>query len=464
MTRALGILLAAALLVWPAVLNLYPLVFIDTVSYLRHTTLGEHPWDKTAAYGPFLYAFHWGSTLWLPLAAQGLLLSVLLWLVQRVVTGGVTPLRHLMLCAMLAALTTAPWFNATMMPDIFAASGVLCLFLLGFGEARLSRAEMFFAGVLGAIAIAVHLSHLPTACGLVVLVALLRRHWLPVLRVAAPVVAAVLFLLTANMIAFGRPTLSAHGSVFLLARLQADGPVVDTLRDRCPAASWYLCDFIDAMPMEAGHFLWSPDSPPQRDRHGNPIAMGGARLAPEAREIIAATIRDRPFAVARAMALNTLRQLVTTELGDTLYNVDLQNSVEYGIRDQFGPRELSRFRAGQQMRGHLPALATPFISILELALVPALALVILWLGSAAHWRDGERLGLVLFVLAGILGNAFATGGLSGVHDRYAARIIWLLPLAAALAWAPRAGQRAQAPPRFGVGRNTPARRPGILAT
>ncbi len=452
--RMVAVAVGAGLLAWPAFMNGYPLVFIDTVSYLLHTIQGTHPWDKTAAYGPFLYAFHWGVTLWLPLAAQGLLLSALLWLVQRVATGTVTPRRHLLLCAGLAAFTTAPWFNATMMPDIFSAYAVLCLFLLGFGEARLSRVEMVFAGVLGAISIAVHLSHLPTALGLVVLVLLLRRRWRPTLRAAVPVAAAILFLLSANMIAFGRPTLSAHGSIFLLARLQADGPVVDTLRERCPAAGWYLCEFIDVMPMEAGHFLWSPDGPPQRDPRGLRFEMGGVRLAPEAREIVAATIRDRPFAVARAMALNTLRQLITLELGDTLDNTDLQHSVEHGIRDQFGPRELARFRAGQQMRGNLFTLAGPFIIILELALVPALALVIAWLARPAHWRDAERLGLVLFVLAGILGNAFATGALSGPHDRYAARIIWLLPLCAALVWAPR----------FGVGQNTASARQRIIAT
>ena len=184
--RALAaIVIGAALLVWPAFMNGYPLAFIDTVSYLLHTILGQHPWDKTAAYGPFLYAFHWRWTLWLPLAAQGVLLSVLLWLVQRVATGLVTPLRHLALCVALALLTTAPWFNATMMPDIFSGYTVLCLYLLGFGEKRLSRAEMAFAGVFGAIAIAVHLSHLPLAGGLVVLVLLLRRQWRPTLRAAA---------------------------------------------------------------------------------------------------------------------------------------------------------------------------------------------------------------------------------------------------------------------------------------
>ena len=37
------------------------------------------------------------------------------------------------------------------------------------------------------------------------------------------------------------------------------------------------------------------------------------------------------------------------------------------------------------------------------------------------------------MLVGLGANAVATGALSGPHDRYQARIAWLLPLAALLA-------------------------------
>jgi hypothetical protein len=43
------------------------------------------------------------------------------------------------------------------------------------------------------------------------------------------------------------------------------------------------------------------------------------------------------------------------------------------------------------------------------------------------------LGLVLAVLVGVTVNAAVTGALSGPHDRYQARIAWLLPLAGLLA-------------------------------
>jgi hypothetical protein len=48
-------------------------------------------------------------------------------------------------------------------------------------------------------------------------------------------------------------------------------------------------------------------------------------------------------------------------------------------------------------------------------------------------------GLLAGMLLAVLVNAFATGALSAPVDRYQARIIWLVPLAAALGLAPRFG-------------------------
>ncbi len=156
-----AVLLGAALLAWPAWLNGYPLVFIDTVSYLGQTLFPEWPWDKTPAYGPFLHAFHWGWSLWLALAGQVLVLSHLLWVAQRAARGGVSPIAHVLLCAAMAGLTSLPWFAATLMPDVFAGVAPVPA-AAGLARDRLSRVEAVWLTLLGAFAVAVHLSHLPT--------------------------------------------------------------------------------------------------------------------------------------------------------------------------------------------------------------------------------------------------------------------------------------------------------------
>ncbi|MDB5314705.1 MAG: hypothetical protein JWO24_549 [Rhodospirillales bacterium] len=445
--NALSILLGAALLGWPAFLNGYPLVFIDTVSYLEHTILWALPWDKAPAYGPFLHAFHWRATLWLALAAQLALVSWMLWLTQRAALGTARALVHLVLCMVLAALTALPWFAATLMPDVLAGVAALAIFLLGFGAHRLTRIERVAVTFVGVFAVAAHLSHLVIALAVVALVVLLRRRLAPVLRAVSVPALAILVLLGVNLADSGRATLSQNGAIFLLARLQADGPAVETLRARCPAAGWYLCGFIDRLPMDSDAFLWSPDSPVSRDASGAARFMGSVALAPEAGAILRATFIERPLAVLRAMLGNTVLQLAQFRVGDTLGNEHLELSARRMIRDGFAPRELAAFDAGLQMRGLLPAAAAPFLwpHLPVLVLVLVVALVGLVRGSP------EQRGLVLVALCAVAANSFATGALSAPHDRYGARIIWLLPLAAMLVLPRQVAGGVVMPRRSGTG-------------
>jgi hypothetical protein len=427
---AASILFGAALLLWPAFANSYPLAFIDSVSYLLHTLHWRHPWDKTAAYGPLMLAAHWRISLWGVVVAQAVLLSWLLWRAGAVMRGRPDPRAHALVAAVLAAATTAPWFAALLMPDILAAVVVLGLFLLAEDEAASSRARVALAAI-SAAAIAAHLSHLGIAAALVALTALLRRGAAPALRAAAPLAAAAVFLAGANMIAFGKPVLSAHGSLFLLARLQADGPASEILRRHCPARGWTLCAHADALPMGSDRFLWSPDSPILRDRAGAPRPDSGLSLTGEAGEIVRAAILEMPLETLAAMLANTLRQALRVGVGDTLDPADLRGGVADVVEALFGPGERARFEGSRQMRGALVAAPDRIHAI---GLLAALALLG-WRFAGGRWRrERAAATFAAYAVAGTLANAFMTGALSGPHDRYGARIAWILAAAAALAW------------------------------
>ena len=429
---AVAVPCGAALLIWPAFFNGYPLLFSDSGGFL-HQTLGPLMlWDKPYVYGPFLHAFHWRISLWGPVIAQGLILSHLLWLTLRVMRRDAAPLWHLGLCAFAALATAAPFSAALLMPDIFAPIVVLGLFLLGFGGAALTRFERGYLLALVALGIAAHLAHLPLALGLCGIALLLRLWRFPVrlFAMALPVVVAVAALFVTNAIGHGRVALSPYGSVFLLARLQEDGPATAVLKARCPDAGWYLCAFTDRLPMPANDFLWAPDSPVNRDATGKPRFLGGMMLAPEAGQIVAEALRADPLGVARAMAGNMAVQLMSFAIGDTLdaahFKVALRPRVEQG----FSARELAAFDQARQTEGALKDALTPlnpFHLLVVLLALPMLA----W----AAWRgQGLALALALFLLAAVLGNALICGGLSAPHPRYGARIMWLLPVVALLCW------------------------------
>lgn len=422
---------AAALLAWPAFRNGYPLVFIDTVSYLEQTVRWEVSWDKTYVYGPFLLLGHWRMSLWGALALQCLLLAWLLWLTVRVVWGEARPAAFLLLVAGLALATSLPWFAATLMPDVLSGAAVLCLALLGFAAHHLSRREIAALVLFGAVAVGAHLSHLLVAVAVLGLVLLWRRRWRAVVLAALPVGMAVVMLLAVNLVVHGRPVLSAHGATFLLARLQDDGPATRLLRERCPQAGWRLCDHLHRLPMDSDEFLWDPHSPLHREADGTPIFMGSVRIAPEAQAIVLATLAAYPLEVALAMLRNGWRQLFLVRIGDTLGNAHLDLSARRMIAEGF-PQELAAFDAGWQMQGRLGDVAAPFVPLHLAVLLLAVPFALFGGWWAARAGDRLRLGLLLAVLLGIAANALVTGGLSKPHHRYQARIIWLLPFAAAL--------------------------------
>lgn len=433
----LAILAGGTLLIWPALLNGYPLLFSDTGAFLAQTVVPLMIWDKPWIYGPFAWVFHQHVSLWGTILAQGVILSHLVWLLARVL-GGARPGRHLLLCAGLALFTTAPWSAALVMPDVMTPMAVLCAGLLSWAWADLSRAERGWLLALGSLATASHLSNLPVVFALVVLAALLRIGMAECLRVAAPLLGAVLLLLGSNLIGHGRLALSPYGSTFLLARLIADGPAARTIAAECPEAGWYLCGFAGGLPTDSDVFLWSAESPVNRRPDGSAIFLGGMILAPEASAIIARTLRREPGAVLAGGLGNALRQLGMTRIGDTLTPAFLDHTVRPRLVQAFPAWEVVAYERGLQRAGLLPGRAAPFTWPLPWLLLPAVPFLLFGWWRAHLAGDQRRLGLILCLLVGVSGNALATGALSGAYDRYQARIAWLLPLGAVLLWRPPA--------------------------
>jgi hypothetical protein len=314
---------------------------------------------------------------------------------------------HVALCGLAALLTAAPFSVALLMPDIFAPATVLALAMLGLAPGRLGRGERLYLSALATFAIASHLSHLPLAAALVATtlgVDLALRRRVQAHRVAAPLLAALALLAATNLAGHGRVAISPHGATFMLARLQDDGPATATLRAHCPREGWTLCVALDRLPMDSDEFLWSPDSPVNRDASGAPRFLGGAALSAEAGEVVAATLRERPLEVAVAMAGNAWRQFWLVEPGDTL-GPEWLGQIATRLREGFGAREADAFEASLQARGELREALLPMVPPQLPVLVASLAAL-----AFAGWRarrdaDARRSTFALAVPVALVANA-----------------------------------------------------------
>ena len=412
----------ALLLLWPALWNGYPLLFSDTGAFLAQVPAPEMNWDKPWVYGPFLVLLHGGTTLWTASVGQAVIVSGVLRLTGRVLGLGAGA--HVAVCAVLAAGSAAPWFASTLMPDVFAPLVVLCVFVLAYAPGRAVRAA---AAVVGTLAISVHLAHLVLAAGCIAVACALRR------RVVAPALlplgAALVLVFTLNAAGMREIGISPYGNIFLLARMVGDGPARTTLAERCPAAGWRLCGWTGWLDGDSDRFLWDGTGPVWAD------GSGPTRLVDEAGVVVQATLLSHPAAVARAMAANTWAELWRVQVGDTLAPTHLDTTVWQALEAWFPPAEQERYARALQPRGLLRAWpwTAPHVPLLVAGLVGT--------GWLAVRGAGAGRGLAVLVLAGLVVNAFSTGALSALHDRYQARIVWLLlvpPLLyAAGVWASR---------------------------
>jgi hypothetical protein len=447
-----ALLLAALLFCWPAVWNGYPLVFWDTNTYVGQVLLRYLGWDRPVFYSFFAFGLHWGVSLWPVVPAQALIVAHLLWLVLRTL-GRPGPVPLLLAAGGLSAGTALPFFAAQVMPDVFAGVVVLGLWLLGFRWDALGPRERAYLLLLTTGAVAVHLSHPPLAAGLVLVGAFLlgvraglRAALWAAARMALPLAAAVLALVAVNLAGHGKASLAPFGSVFFAARVIHDGPGLDHLRRTCPDAGYRICSVLDRLDASAGAFLWESSSPLWTE-------LGGAKSwAPEAAAISAATLREHPGAVLASVLANSLRQMTMTDTGDGSEPVTTEPGLDATVA-RFFPEELDAFRRSRQQTGRLlpeaSALA-PFHRVLAWVGLVALAAA-----AAARRRNTPALALCLFVLAAAVGNALITGGLSGPHHRYQARIAWLFLLApVAVFWSAPANsadgaerRRRRCPPR-----------------
>lgn len=439
---AAGLLLVAPLWLWPAAWNGYPIVFADTGTYLSqavHLYLG---WDRPPFYSLFILPLHLTRSLWPVVVAQAALAAWVLALTWRVLADRAPGWTAAAAALLLSGATWLPWLVSEVLPDLFTPLLVLVLALLALAREHLRRWERLALLSAAALMIASQTSSLALFAALAACALVIGPHrWGTARVLGAPVMLATVALLGVNLAGHRRLSLSPYGDLFLLARLIDDGSAVTVLRHQCPVRGWRLCGYLDRLPMNSDIFLWSADSPVGQ--------LGGHKaLAREAGEIVGVTLRQQPEAVLRGALADTLAQMRQFASGDGLEPWPAQ--VTPWIEADFPPSTLAVFASARQQNGTLalPAWLVGLHRWAALAgIVPCLLLFVPILRPrvpkpVALGRRRIADGFVLLVLLALPLGAAITGALSGPHDRYQARIMWLPLFVGLAAWAGRIPDRA----------------------
>jgi hypothetical protein len=437
-------------LLWPALLNGFPLVFFDTGGYIKRVFDADLEPGRSFFYGLFLAFFsgRWFS-LWGPILAQA---AVFYWVARLTVrhihwsvSGHSESLADLRaqtgaILLVVAALTGVSWYVSQLMPDIWIGMLVLCLWLLGTDWRHLNPLERLGLIGISLAASLFHMSAMALAGGLVLVIVCLRffpgggvlgRAFHP-LPPAATLLAALILMPLLHGLLLGKPVYTPGGPVFIFGRLVQDGLAQRYLAAHCPDSAVKLCAYQAVMPSTADDFIWHENSPFR--------AIGwwdgaGSELAALNRAIFFAYPEETLGTGLRSSWL----QMQKFATGDGLD--EWHEATRWTIKTYLPQQTHWDFTAARQQnagfsraffdrlnRWHRP------VGALSLA-----GLVIL--GVQALKRRQHRLAcLCFYVLLALIGNAIISGALSNPHDRYQSRMIWLptlIAIAIAIAMAAR---------------------------
>ncbi len=431
---ALCLVCSTAVLLLPALLNGFAVVFFDTGGYVTRVMAMTLAPGRSLFYGFFLWAASWGWwSFWGPVLIQALATLWATRLVLRCHDLPAGPLATTAFCAALGMLTGISWYTSQLMPDVFVPLVVLALWLLGFRWERLGWGERAGLAALALLGILAHMSCMALALGLVAVTLMARlvlsgRGWsLSVcgLAPAAVVAASLVVMPMLHLALVGKAVYTPGGPVFLFGRLVQDGIAQRWLAEHCPVQGIKLCGLQDRMPRIADEFLWSGASPFQE--------IGGWSGAADAElgYLVRACLQAYPGEVVWTSLRSTLQQMAKVATGDGL---DEFQPSTYGIFSDLLPRTASSFKGARQQQTRI---SPSLFDALNRVHVPIAYLSVLGLLVVAGWglrvRRHDLAGAALYIFLALLGNAFICGALSNPHDRYQSRLVWLASLVVGMA-------------------------------
>jgi putative flippase GtrA len=291
------------------------------------------PFDKIVLsgrsiyYGALLYLGHLTSSLWLSVFAQS---AIFVYLSYTLV---VTCLRFsvfTLLCLDLTVLAVTPlsFFVSNLMPDVFASFLILAtIILLAFWNSIRLRERIVVSAILLYSALT-HTSHLLLLLCLVIafcIVFIVKHRALlrGLFSVQGVVLIAVVLGAVLGEQAFlygARLTIGADPirPPFVMARLIADGPGYQFLKQNCATKTYVVCRYVDRFPITAPAFLWSTD--PMKGVFSVADAATRSALSSEQTSFALDVMRFDPIGLIVNAGGNTIREYFSVGIDQFFLN------------------------------------------------------------------------------------------------------------------------------------------------
>ncbi|MDQ3101989.1 MAG: hypothetical protein M3R08_11425, partial [Bacteroidota bacterium] len=357
-----------------AIWNGYPIVYSDTSSYLGSGFEMETLVDRPITYGIFILitSLH-GATLWTTIAAQCLLLGIVLrsFLAQLHVRSDQVKLVIVALISMLTGLT---FVTGQLMADVFTPIMLLSCFL-AITSPAINSIAMF---AIYTVAFAMHMSHIPIM--LIVLFLITIYFFFTNKKTLRTRILPIILLSLIATIPMG-VSISKSSHVFFMARMAENGILQEFLQENCADGHYRLCQ-AENIPQDANAFMWAPKGPLT-------LYANWADAGSEFNQIISGSLGSRKYLMLHAQALfrSTAMQLGSFAIADGTGAFG-QGTLLHQRLSRYVPNELEQYEKSRQFQGKLNTEDLEILVMIhQIILLLSVAVLVIYLIIAKIRRD-----------------------------------------------------------------------------
>lgn len=415
--------LGALVLCWYGFYNKFPFVYSDTGAYVHSGFLGTVPRDRPLIYGLFIRHMSLAESLWLPIFAQALIISTLVYLlIKYFVKSTHKTFIYWVSIFGISFLTGASMYITFLMPDIFSASLIMGYGLFLFAD-NLSLRDKIFTIFIILLSIAVHNSNLVTVLSVLLLLALVKLSSKTLTFTWKKLgIAGILLLIGGGSVSithyiYGNTfKLSQSTNVFFTARLVELGLVQDFLKHNCENNEYNLCEHQGNI---GANFLWADNSPLYKTGGWDVNNVEFKKLI----RGIMTTPKYLKIFIIRSFE-DSFTQFFHFDVEAGSYAWD---SPPLNVTYLFFHNQVPQYIASMQMNNRVGFIKTlNDLQLLSVGLgLCGILFFLYWKSSVSNPR---LKGLIVFALIALYCNALTCCALSIVIPRYQGRVIWLVPL------------------------------------
>ncbi|MDX2189598.1 MAG: hypothetical protein SFY32_07025 [Bacteroidota bacterium] len=423
-------IIASLILMFAAFYNGYPILFVgDSFGYYHYGLKLDH---DTGAHS-FLYGlFVAGSSLhysfWFVAFIQCLLVSLIINQALKIFSNyKCTDVHFFLIVVFLTFFTSFSKYTAKVMPDVYIGLIALLIFIILYGE--FTKAKKFILLILTSVLVCFHnsfyfISCLSTLMFIIYLFvdkrkdAINENKWFFLGLIVLP----MLITLSFHLVFFKKAYFNKSAHVYLMAKLSDSGILKKYLDNNCNDSTSILCKYKEYR-ITLHDFLHNREISPTHKEFGSGT-QGIEGSKKEYKELIY-NILSNPkylFLFVEDGIINMFHNLA-----DFNHYEQSGDIMSWHFSNYF-PNQISQYYHSKQLRGSFE-IYEKVNNLIEFIIVVLSILYIIYSFNSLNVNQKKLIVLsVIFIFA----NSYVTGQLAEVVPRFSQRIIWMVPMLAAM--------------------------------